>query len=119
MLGRPPTATSYAPTSLDLQTWRSPSGVSVLRSAAVDEPMAWRTALADAFDAASGHGRVLVVLSDAAHTMSDETLNTLAGITTERSWQVLVTAGRAADVLAGADTCRCAWQRRRPSSVPR
>ena len=102
VLGRPPTAASYAPTSLDLQTWRSPSGVSVLRSAAVDEPMAWRTALGDAFDAASGRGRVLVVLSDAAHAMSPETLTTLASITTDRSWSVLVTAGRAADVLAGA-----------------
>jgi alanine racemase len=99
-LGHGPTATSYAPTSVDLQTWRSPSGVYVLRSAAVDEPMAWRTALADAFDAVSGRGRVVVVLSDAAHDMSYETLATLGAVSTDRTWSVLVTAGRAADVLA-------------------
>jgi alanine racemase len=64
--------------------------------------MAWRTALADAFEAASDRSRVVIVLSDAAHEMSDETLTTLAGVRTERSWSVLVTAGRAADVLAGA-----------------
>ena len=76
--------------------------MSVLRSAAVDEPMAWRTALADAFDAASGHGRVLVVLSDAAHTMSDETLHHARRHHDRALVAVLVTAGRAADVLAGA-----------------
>jgi alanine racemase len=100
LLGHPTTASSYAPTSVDLQTWRSPGGVSVLRSAAVDEPMAWRTALADAFDAASGEGRVVVVLSDAAHEMSTETLTALADGAADRPWSVLVTAGRAADVLA-------------------
>ncbi len=100
-LGHRPTATMYAPTSADLQTWRSPGGVYVLRSAAVDEPMAWRTALADAFDAVSGSGRVVVVLSEAAHEMSEETLTTLAAVTTDRPWSVLVTAGRAADVLVG------------------
>jgi alanine racemase len=98
-LGHRPTATTYAPTSVDLQTWRSPAGVYVLRSAAVDEPMAWRTALADAFDAVSGSGRVVVVLSETAHEMSEETLTTLAAVTTDRPWSVLVTAGRAADVL--------------------
>ena len=72
----------------------------VLRSAAVDEPMAWRTALADAFDAAGGRRAGCSSCSATPPTtMSAETLLTLAGITTERPWSVLVTAGRAADVL--------------------
>jgi len=99
LLGHPPTTTSYAPTSVDLQTWRSPSGVTVLRSAAVDEPMAWRTAIADAFDAVTASGRVLIVLSDDAHAMSEETLVALGAVEGARPAAVLVTEGPAADAL--------------------
>jgi alanine racemase len=99
-LGRPPREQVYSPTSLDLQTWRSPSGVYVLRSAAVDDPMAWRTAIEDAFDATSGAGQVFVALSDAANTVSEDTLTALADGRRDRPWSVLVLRGRAAAVLA-------------------
>ncbi|MGI9051704.1 MAG: alanine racemase [Ilumatobacteraceae bacterium] len=102
-LGRTPQARSYSPTSVDLQTWRSPNGVHLIRSAAVDEPMAWRTAIADAVQAASGTGRVFVVLSEAANAVSDETLTALGDVGLDRPLSVLATPGRAATFLARVD----------------
>lgn len=99
LFGKPPCTQKYAPISLDLQSWRSPSGAYVLRSAAVDEPMAWRIAIGDAFAASTGNGHVYFVLSDSANSLSRETLSTIAEAHSHNRATVLVTEGNAANVL--------------------
>jgi alanine racemase len=99
LLDAPLAATFYSPASLGLQTWRSPGGVYVLRTAAVDDPMAWRAAIADASSAVGAGGRVFVVLDEPVNALSDETLLTLTGVDTTTPIVVLATTGRAASLL--------------------
>lgn len=104
ILGRPPKTQKYAPISLDLQSWRSPTGAYILRSAAVDEPMAWRIAIADAFAASASAGHVFFVLSDNADLLSRETLGTLAEAHPHERGTVLVVKGAAANLLQSLET---------------
>lgn len=99
LLERPLATQIFSPTTVDLQSWRSPRGVYLLRSAAVDEPMAWSTALSDAFQAVSPNGRVHVVLTEAANDVSVETLLAVFQFSTKRLWSVLCTEGHAAQLL--------------------
>ena len=102
VLGSAPSSQAYSPTSLGLQTWRSPAGVYMLRSAAVDDPMAWRTAIADTFRAVTPGSRVMFVLDDPVHALSDETLGTLSEIDADAEWSVFTTTGSAATRLSAA-----------------
>ena len=97
------TTQTYAPTSLDLQTWRSPIGAHVLRSAAVDDAIAWRIAIADAFAAGTNAAHIYFVLSDAVHTMSRDTLLTLREIDVRPNCAILMTAGHAANLVQAGD----------------
>jgi len=98
-LGKSLTTQTYAPTSLDLQTWRSPIGAHVLRSAAVDDAIAWRIAIADAFAAGKSAAHIYFVLSDAVHALSRDTLQTLHEIDARPNCAILMTAGHAAEFL--------------------
>lgn len=64
----------YTPTSSDLQTWRSPVGVTLLRSVAVDDAMAWRATVQDALSTTETGRRTFIVLSDAARQVSPQTV---------------------------------------------
>ncbi|MEP6835473.1 MAG: Mur ligase family protein, partial [Gemmatimonas sp.] len=98
-LGKLLTSQTYAPTSLDLQTWRSPIGAHVLRSAAVDDAIAWRIAIADAFAAGANAAHIYFVLSDAVHGLSRDTLSTLHEIDAHPNSSILMTAGAAVKAL--------------------
>ena len=98
-LGKSLATQLYAPTSLDLQTWRSPIGAHVLRSAAVDDAIAWRIAIADAFAAGANSAHIYFVLSDDVHTLSRDTVLTLQEIDSRANCTIMLTAGVAAELL--------------------
>ncbi|MES2178783.1 MAG: alanine racemase [Gemmatimonadota bacterium] len=100
ILAHAPRSQSYSPTSLDLQTWKSPKGVHFLRCAVVDDAMAWRVAIADAVATAGGNGRIYLVLNEAVHALSENTLLTLRDLVAQQTASIYMTAGRAADIMA-------------------
>jgi Alr-MurF fusion protein len=78
LLGVSPASFVYRPTSLELQTWRSPLGVTVSRSVAVDDPMALHRSIGDAIASTSPGGTTHVVLTPAAAALSAEALRSSA-----------------------------------------
>ncbi|MGV3709503.1 MAG: alanine racemase [Gemmatimonas sp.] len=101
-LGKTPSVQAYSPTSLDLQTWKSPLGAHLLRSAAVDDAIAWRIAIGDAFAVGASGSHVYFVLSDAVHALSRDTLLTLQEADSRGNCTILVTGGAGADALQRA-----------------